>query len=64
MLFNPTDAYRILNLASIDAVSAVTGMVGLADGAGLGARTLLGSLGGWIVAPLALAMAIFHRKEM
>jgi len=64
MLFNPTDAYRILNLSTIDAVSAVTGMVGLAEGAGLGPRMLLGSLGAWIVAPLVLAVGIFHRKEI
>jgi Cu-processing system permease protein len=64
MLANPTDAYRIFNLASIDAVSAVTGMVGLADGAGLGPVHLTASLLLWTAAPLLLATAIFHRQEV
>jgi Cu-processing system permease protein len=64
MLGNPTDAYRILNLAAIDAVSTVTGMAGLSDGAGLDQGVLLASLGVWIAGPLLLATALFHRREV
>lgn len=64
MLANPTDAYRIFNLASVDAVSAVTGMVGLADGAGLNSYALLGSLAAWVVGPLLLAGAVFNKREL
>ena len=45
-------------------MSAVTGMVGLADGADLGQGALLTSLGLWVSGPLLLAAAIFHRKEI
>ena len=64
MLANPTDAYRVLTLASIDAVAAVTGMVGLSEGAGLAPATLLASLGLWTAFPLLLAAWLFQRKEV
>lgn len=64
MLANPTDVYRILNLANIDTVATVTGMTGLTEAAALGNGTLLASLAAWIIVPLLLAFALFHSKEI
>ncbi|MCP5151706.1 MAG: ABC transporter permease subunit [Ectothiorhodospiraceae bacterium] len=64
LVVNPTDAYRLLTLASVDAVAAVSGMTGLAAEAGLGRPLLVASIGCWILAPLGLAVALFHRREV
>lgn len=63
LLFNPTDAYRMLNLGSGEA-SALSGLGGVAEHSGLNAAMMVGALAAWTVAPLALAAAVFSRREL
>ncbi len=64
LLLNPTDAYQLLNLAGTSDVRLFSGMSGLAQQAHLGTATLAGVLVLWIVAPLAVAIALFARREI
>lgn len=64
MLLNPTDAYRMLNLAGLDATRAVSGMVGATGGADLGPAVLIPVLAAWVAVPLMLASWTFSRREL
>jgi Cu-processing system permease protein len=64
LLFNPTDVYRLLNLAGSAQIGAFSGMAGLSASAGLGAATLLAALGLWTLVPLGLAAFSFSRREL
>jgi Cu-processing system permease protein len=63
LLFNPTDAYRMLNLGSGEA-SALSGLGGVAEHSGLNVGSLIAALAAWTIAPLALAAALFSRREL
>ncbi|CAN7719947.1 hypothetical protein C6558_06930 [Ensifer sp. NM-2] len=63
LLLNPTDAYRLLNLGSGDAAS-LSGMGGVAEQSALGKTGLILALVSWTFAPLAVATAIFSRREL
>jgi Cu-processing system permease protein len=64
LLFNPTDAYRLYNLAGSASVSSFSGMAGLAGVASLGPAVLLAALAAWTLVPLALAALAFSRREL
>lgn len=64
LLFNPTDAYRLLNLAGSDDIAAASGMAGVVQNAALGPAVLLAALAAWVVAPMTLAAAAFSRREL
>jgi Cu-processing system permease protein len=64
LLLNPTDVYRVLNLAGFANVSAFSGMAGLADSVALNPRLLLAALCAWTLVPLALAAHAFSRREL
>jgi Cu-processing system permease protein len=64
LLLNPADAYRLLNLTGFANVSQFSGMAGLSGQSGLGQPALLAALAGWVVLPLALAVACFHRRSV
>lgn len=64
LLLNPTDVYRILNLAGATNVSTFSGMSGLAGAVALGPGVLLSALVAWTLVPLALAATIFSRREL
>ena len=64
LLFNPADAYRLFNLAGSANVSMFAGMAGLSDDMATGRTALLLVLMVWIVGPLALATALFTRKQV
>jgi Cu-processing system permease protein len=64
LLLNPTDVYRVLNLAGAANVSTFSGMSGLADTITLNPIALLAALGAWTLVPLALANFAFSRREM
>jgi Cu-processing system permease protein len=64
LLLNPADAYRLLNLTGFSNVSQFAGMAGLSGHSGLGQPALLTALAGWVVLPLALAVACFHRRSL
>lgn len=64
MLFSPSDTYRLLNLTAFDTVGQVAGVAAVAARAGFGIPLLLGLLSIWVIAPLAVTMAVFHRREL
>jgi Cu-processing system permease protein len=64
LLFNPTDVYRLFNLAGSAQVSAFSGMAGLAESVTLSASALLAVLAAWAALPLALAALAFSRREL
>jgi len=64
LLINPADAYRLLNLAGTNAVSAFAGVSGLAAQTGLSAAASIGSLALWTIVPLAVATALFARRQI
>ncbi len=63
LLLNPADVYRLLNLAGGSDAGLFSGMAGLAEDSALTPGVLLAALGAWIVLPLALASAVFSRRE-
>ncbi len=64
LLLNPTDVYRLLNLAGTASAGALTGMSGLAKSVSLGPPALVATLVLWMLGPLALAAAVFSRREL
>ncbi|MGO4562570.1 ABC transporter permease [Rhizobiales bacterium 3FA27D7] len=64
LLFNPTDAYRLLNLADSGDIAAASGMAGTVQTAVLAPAALLAALAAWVVAPMALAAVAFSRREL
>jgi Cu-processing system permease protein len=64
LLLNPTDVYRMFNLAGSANVSVFSGMAGLADTVTLKPGVLLMVLAAWSALPLALAAFAFSRREV
>ena len=64
LLLNPTDVYRLLNLAGATNVSSFSGMSGLAGTVAPNRALLLCALAAWTLVPLALAAMIFSRREL
>ncbi len=64
LLFNPTDTYRLFNLAGTTKVGTFSGMAGLAAQVHLGPAPLIGVLLLWCVVPLLAATWVFSRREV
>lgn len=64
LLLNPTDAYRLFNMTMSESVSVYSGMAGPGDPATMAPAALLAALVAWIVVPLGLAIAAFHRRSI
>jgi Cu-processing system permease protein len=64
LLFNPTDVYRLFNLAGAGNVSVLTNMSGIANQASLSPLLLLATLVVWVLVPLTLAGLSFSRREL
>ncbi|MCK6453902.1 MAG: ABC transporter permease [Alphaproteobacteria bacterium] len=64
LLLNPTDVYRMFNLAGSANVSAFAGMAGLAGTVMLDGSVLLAALVAWALLPVALASVAFARREL
>ena len=64
LVLNPTDAYRIFNLAGSGGAGEVSGMAGLAAQSGLGPTTLLLAIFAWVALPLTTTVLVFRRKEI
>lgn len=60
LLLNPTDVFRLLNLAGFEGVAAVAGMTG----AGLSPVILTAALIAWTLLPLVLAAFLFRRRQV
>ena len=56
--------FFLFNLAGLPGVRMLSGMAGLAEESGLSAPVLLAALGAWVVVPLAVAAAVFARREL
>ncbi len=64
LLGNPTDIYRMFNLAGLSSVRTFAGMAGLAEQLRFGPVALLSCLVLWTAAPLAIATLLFARREV
>jgi len=64
LLLNPADVYRLLNLAGSAEARLFSGMAGIAADAAIDWRILAAALGAWIALPLALAAALFARRQL
>ncbi|MFL5289627.1 MAG: ABC transporter permease subunit [Rhodopila sp.] len=64
LLLNPTDAFRLLNLAGTPSVANFSGLSGLAAQAHLEPPVLGAVLGLWVAVPLSAAMAVFSRRQI
>ena len=64
LLLNPADAFRLFNMTATESVSVYSGMAGAGDPAGTAPAVLLTALAAWILVPLGLAVAVFHRRAV
>jgi len=64
LLANPADAYRLFNLAGFDNVALLSGTVGMMGDAKFPRALLVGVQFAWVAVPLAVALALFQRKEV
>ena len=63
LLLNPTDVFRLTNLAGFEAVQAYSGLVSTASAKLFHPAVLFGVLLLWVVAPFGLASWLFNRRE-
>ncbi len=64
LVINPTDAYRLFNLAGSDGVGQVSGMAGLASAGGFGPAIPLLAILAWVALPLTATVLVFRKKEI
>ena len=62
MLLNPTDTYRMFNLATSKVTALLSGMAGLRADQIVAPGILLGILGAWTVTPICAACIVFQRR--
>ncbi|MDR5866883.1 ABC transporter permease [Halomonas koreensis] len=62
MLLNPTDGFRLLNLAGVDAAREFTGLGAMARGDMFHPSALVTTLLAWILVPLGLAVLRFRHR--
>jgi Cu-processing system permease protein len=64
LLFNPADAYRVLNLTSFAGVSQFTGMAGVTQDAAIHPVALILALLVWTAVPLGAAAMMLRRRQI
>ena len=64
LIANPTDSYRILNLAGSDTVGQLAGMTNAGARADISPSLLMSVMAAWIVLPLLLTLKRFKRLEL
>ncbi len=64
LLLNPTDAFRLFNLTSLETVALAAGMLEAKSALNLGAPLALASMLAWLVWPLAATVLVFTRREL
>ena len=64
LVMNPTDAYRLLNLAGTSTVSRAAGMLGLPTTGGAATSVQLAVFAFWLVVPAALSAWLLNRREL
>lgn len=64
LLLNPTDAYRLFNLAGLAEVRQFSGLAGISDQVALSPLATIAALLAWILLPLGLAGILFSRRSL
>ena len=64
LLLNPSDAFRLLNLAGFADARLVAGLAGVDAGPAGSPVAALGALAAWVVLPLGLASWLLARREI
>mgnify|MGYP002735280063 CR=1 FL=1 len=64
LLLNPTDCFRLINLAGLEAAQAYSGLTAIARDSAFQPGWLMLILAGWIAAPLALALLRFRHRSV
>lgn len=64
LLFNPADAYRVLNLTGFAEVAQFTGMAGVTQDAALSPVVLIAALLLWTAVPLFGAAMVLRRRQI
>lgn len=63
LLLNPTDVYRLINLTGSGAAALLSGMSAPGEADQLAKPLLYAAFAGWILLPLAAAVAVFARRQ-
>lgn len=63
LLLNPTDAYRLYNLAGDSRVATLAGLTGIGQTGAIPPVLLVTALFGWIAVPLVLTILVFQRRQ-
>jgi len=64
LVANPTDAYRVFNLATTTGAGQITGLADVATKAGIAQGVPALVLGAWVLAGLAATTAVLYRREI
>ena len=64
LMFNPTDAYRVLNLTATESISQVVGLTDIVASAGIAPNVPLVVLLLWGMAALASTVILLYRREL
>jgi Cu-processing system permease protein len=64
LMFNPTDIFRLINLASFADVRKYSGMAGLPALAQVPPAALIAAMVGWVAVPLGLTILSFSRRQL
>ncbi|MCW2239049.1 ABC transporter permease [Azospirillum canadense] len=64
LLLNPADAFRLFNLTGLEGVRQFSGMAGASGQAPVSPFALMAALLAWVLVPLLLAQAVFHRRQL
>ncbi|MDJ0948297.1 MAG: ABC transporter permease subunit [Alphaproteobacteria bacterium] len=64
LMLNPADSYRLVSLAGSEQVRVLSGLASVAPGQAFSPIVPLAMLFAWVAAPLALAAAVFQRREV
>ena len=64
LLLDPTDVFRLINLASFADVRKYSGMAGLSTLAQVPLEALVLAMIAWVMVPLGLTISIFSRRQL
>lgn len=64
LLLNPTDVFRVANLAGFEAARSYTGLTHMTAGPLFEPAVLTGILLLWVIGPLSLALCLFKRRQV
>ncbi|TDR56884.1 Cu-processing system permease protein [Halomonas ventosae] len=62
LLLNPTECFRLINLAGFEAARSYTGLTSIAEGGAFRPAVVTAILVAWILVPLGLALLRFRRR--